>query len=275
MKKVVLVFSILLCAMSCNKEQEPHLSAAVSAEHTRSASKHSFSSSIRSENGTVSESQNIGIERKRIKTGSITFETKALAVTKKKIITALTDTEGYVSRDNQYKSEERISMTLTVRVPAENFDALLEEISKGVAIFDAKNIHISDVTEQFLDTESRLKTKKALEITYLRILKKARTVREILDVERELANVRGAIEVAQGRIKYLQSQVSFSTLNITFYRKIKGTDIGFSSTLQEAFKEGFVKIKVFLVSLIAFWPFIILIIVVSFFLRNKIKKIKP
>jgi hypothetical protein len=250
------------------------LSAAISAQHTRSAAKHSFSSSIRSENETVSESQNIGIERKRIKTGSITFETKALGDTKKKIIAALTDAKGYVSRDNQYKSEERIHMTLTVRVPAENFDALLEEISKGVALFDAKNIHISDVTEQFLDTESRLKTKKALEITYLKILKKARTVREILDVERELANVRGAIEAAQGRIKYLQSQVSFSALNITFYKKVKGTDIGFASTLQEAFKEGFVKIQAFLVNLITFWPFIILVVLVSYFLRKKIKKIK-
>ena len=67
---------------------------------------------------------------------------------------------GYIASDNEYKSSDRISSTISLRVPAEKFDTILSEIAKGVEKFDSKNIRISDVTEQFLDVEARLKTKK-------------------------------------------------------------------------------------------------------------------
>ena len=272
MKKIVLFLSILFVTVACKDEQVTTFMADSSEQYSSERAKKAFSASQKLQSEVIRQDQSTNLERKLIKTGSISFETKDLSSTRKTTLDALKKYNGYVSRDNQYTSDDRISATISVRVPAKHFDLFLDQISKGVETFDTKNVQVSDVTEQFLDAELRLKTKQALESTYLKILKKARTVREILDVERELSNVRGDIESTQGRLQYLQSQVSFSTLNITFYKKVKGTEMGFAVTIQEAFKEGFTKVKAFLVSVISFWPFIMIAIVLTFLIRKKIKK---
>lgn len=211
----------------------------------------------------------VNSQRKLIKTGNITFETKDIDVTRRIIIDLVNQNNGYVASDNQYKSDDRVSVTISIRIPADKFDSILDEIAKGVEKFDSKNIRISDVTEQFLDIEARLKTKKTLELKYLEILKKARTVREILDVERELGKLRSDIESTEGRLKYLQNQVSFSTLSITFYKQISASETSFIGKISKAFKTGFENVKDFFLYMINIWPFIIILFLVFFYLRKR------
>jgi hypothetical protein len=211
----------------------------------------------------------VNSQRKLIKTGNITFETKDIDVTRRIIIDLVNQNNGYVASDNQYKSDDRVSVTISIRIPADKFDSILDEIAKGVEKFDSKNIRISDVTEQFLDIEARLKTKKTLELKYLEILKRARTVREILDVERELGKLRSDIESTEGRLKYLQNQVSFSTLNITFYKQNSTSEASFIGKVSKAFKTGFENIKDFFLYMINIWPFIIILFLVFFYLRKR------
>jgi len=265
-KKIILYIGIVLLAVACNDEQKFAVRYDVDGVNL---SEKPFAAGRK-----IDRKENVTIERKLIKTGSVTFETKELEVTRKIILELVNKYKGYVARDNQYKSSDRISTTIEVRVPANNFDLVLEGIAKGVEKFDNKNIHISDVTEQFLDVEARLKTKKALETKYLEILKKAKTVREILDVERELGKLRGDIEATEGRLKYLQSQVSFSTLNITFYKKIAGSEIGFGSKIGDAFKQGFENVKAFFVSVLTIWPFMIILFLLIFYVRKRMKRSK-
>lgn len=272
MKKIVLFLSILIVAVACKEEQTVASNENSAKQYARAKAQKALSVSQKTDREIVTQDQSSKIERKLIKTGSISFETKDLSATRETMQDALKKYQGYMVRDNQYTATDRISVNISVRVPAKDFDVFLDHISKGVKTFDTKNVQVADVTEQFVDAESRLKTKQALEKTYLNILKKARTVREILDVERELSNVRGAIEATQGRLQYLKSQVSLSTLNITFYKKVKGEETGFSSTIKEAFKEGGTKVKAFIVSIISFWPFIIVLLLVALLVRKKIKK---
>ena len=272
MKKIVLFLSILLVTVACDDEQKADFNENSANQYNRAKSQRALSVSQKAERKISAQVQSSKVERKLIKTGSISFETKDLAATRETMQAALTKYQGYMVRDNQYASNDRISVDISVRVPAKDFDGFLDHISKGVKTFDTKNVQVADVTEQFVDAESRLKTKQALERTYLNILKKARTVREILDVERELSNVRGSIEATQGRLQYLKSQVSLATLNITFYKKVKGGETGFASTVKEAFKEGFIKIKAFIVSVISFWPFLIVLLLVVLLVRRKIKR---
>jgi len=261
MKKIVLYISVVLLAVSCVKKHQTTVSAFGDLPITE----------------RIAPQKKLAInqvERKLIKTGNITFETKELAATRKVILDLVNQYNGYVANDNEYKSEDRISTTISVRVPAKSFDVILEGIAKGVEKFDNKSIRISDVTEQFLDVEARLKTKKALEFKYLEILKKAKTVREILDVERELGKLRGDIEATEGRLKYLQNQVSFSTLNITFYKKTAANQSTFGSKIGSAFKQGFENVKSFLVSIINVWPFIIVLFILIFYFRKRINSTK-
>jgi hypothetical protein len=272
MKKIVLYISIVLLAVACNDEKVlPNVLSAEGIQYDAVLSRKSFSVE-KMKSAAIHRKENVTIERKLIKTGTVAFETKELEATRKTIIDLVSQNTGYVASDNQYKSDDRISTTIAVRIPAKSFDLVLEGIAKVVERFDHKNIHISDVTKQFLDVESRLKTKKALEAKYLEILKKARTVREILDVERELGKLRGDIEATEGRLKYLQSQVLFSTLNITFYKKIAESEIGFGSEIRAAFKQGFENVKAFLVSMINVWPFMIILFLLIFYFRKRMKR---
>jgi len=273
MKKIVLYIGIVLLAVACNDKQEFAYDANV-LKHEDLSSKEMVASGNRMKSASIDRNNNVVVERKLIKTGNITFETKELEATRKTVLAVVNQYNGYVASDNQYKSEDRISATISVRIPARSFDLVLDGISKGVDKFDNKNIHISDVTEQFLDVEARLKTKKALEVKYLEILKKAKTVREILDVERELGKLRGDIEATEGRLKYLQSQVSFSTLSITFYKNNAGKEVGFGNKIGEAFKDGVENVKAFLVSMLSVWPFMIILFLLIFYVRKRMKRSK-
>lgn len=187
---------------------------------------------------TQTNQQKINVDRKLIKDGSVSFETNDIKATRKQIFESVKKYDGYISSDQEDKYSYRISNTIVIRVPFKNFDLLLSDATKGVSKFDSKNIEVKDVTEEFLDVQARLKTKKELEKRYLQLLKKANKVTEILEVERQIGNLRSEIESIEGRLKYLENRVSLSTIRITFYQSIPDEKEGLFST---KFKNGFKK----------------------------------
>ena len=211
------------------------------------------------------------IERKLIKTGDISFETENLEATRQNIINLVKKYKGYVSSDRKNEYDYRINYTLSVRVPAQYFDTLVSGVEKNALTIENKQVRISDVTEEFLDVESRLKNKKQLESRYLEILKKANTVKEILEVEKELGKLREDIEATEGRLNYLKNQVGFSTLHISFYKTVKESS-SFASKIGEGFKNGFNYFKSFLIGLVSLWPFVILLILLFYLIKYRLKK---
>ncbi len=94
---------------------------------------------------------------------------------------------------------------MTIRVPSEKFDETLNEIRKNSNRVIVETVKGEDVTEEFIDIEARLKTKKALEEQFLEIMKRSNSVEEALNVQRELAEVRGEIEQIEGRKRFLEN----------------------------------------------------------------------
>jgi hypothetical protein len=211
------------------------------------------------------------INRKLIKTGYITFETTDLKATKLQILDAVKKYKGYIASDNESKQYNRISNSIRIRVPAANFDQLLNDASKGITIFDEKNISVDDVTAEFLDVAARIKTKKALEARYLKLLDKAKKVSEMLEIERQLGQLRTEIEAVTGRLKYLKSQVSYATLNINYYKNIP-TENKFGNKFTNGFKNGWDNLIWFFVGIINIWPFVLLFIGLLFGIRSIRKK---
>jgi len=211
-------------------------------------------------------------DRKLIKEGHIEFETQNIEATRKQIMDAVQQYKGYISADNEYKSPGRISNTLSVRVPSAQFDNFLNDATKGVQHFDSKNINVQDVTEEFLDITARIKTKKELESRYLELLKMAKSVSEMMEIERQLSDLRGQIESIEGRLKYLEKSVAFSTLNISFYKNIPNS-AAFASKFKTGFRNGWENLIWFGIGLVNIWPFVLLIIgIVIAFRRWKRKK---
>lgn len=213
--------------------------------------------------------------QKIIKEGDIAFESDSVQRSATSIKNIVAQLNGYTSNENNYNYSNSKSISLTVRVPAQNFEKLLSEISKGVEEFTSKNISARDVTEQFIDMEARVATMKETEARYTELLKKANSVGEILEIEEQISYLRADIESIEGQLKYLSSQVSYSTLNINIsspYVRESGLKNG--PTFSDGFNEGWDGFVLFLVGLTYLWPFFLLGLVIFLFIRWMIRKRK-
>ncbi len=206
---------------------------------------------------TTEQKTNETVERKLIKEGRVEFETDNVNTTRKTIFEAVNKYEGYVSSDQEFKSIGRNSNTVIIRVPADKFDNMLSDATIGVEKFDSKEINVKDVTEEFLDIQARLKTKKELELRYIDLLKQAKNVIEILEIEKQIGQLRSDIESIEGRLKYLQDRVSFSTLTMTFYETIPNKT-EFGQKFKNGLRNGWDNLIWFFVVLTNIWPFILI-----------------
>ena len=211
------------------------------------------------------------VARKLIKTGHVNFQVEDMAKARTTILGAVKKHQGYISSDNESKYDRRVNNTIVVRVPAQRFDEFLKDATQGVDKFDDRQIYVNDVTEEFLDVQARLKTKKELEARYTQLLDKANTVKEILDIEKQIGLLRSEIESIEGRLKYLQSQVSMSTLTLTFYKKLPRS-VEYSGKFKESFSGGWHGFVQFLLAITYLWPFFILGLIGAFVIRFLIKK---
>jgi Domain of unknown function (DUF4349) len=210
--------------------------------------------------------------RKLVKNGSIEFETNDLNATYKKIIEKISKYNGYIFNENDSKDGEKIRKNLDLKIPNDKFDLLIAELDNEIENFDSKNISIEDVTDQYIDISARLKNKKAIEIQYLSLLKKATKISDMLAIEAKIGEIRGEIESVEGSLKALENQISFSTLNISFYKKTIGTN-SFFSDLGTSLYDGWQYLLKFILLLINIWPFIIIVAILIWALKKKkIKK---
>ena len=219
----------------------------------------------------------INIPQKIVKNASLRFETDDLEKTFNQLQIAIKENKGSVENDFQEKNYDKISRNITVRIPSQNFDSFLKAISKGVSYFDEKNISSQNVTEEYIDLNSRLNTKRKLEARYLEILQKANKISEILEIEKQISAIREEIEAKEGRLKYLENRVSESTVTIDFYKTIaqkEGIKISYGSKIWNAIKSGFFSLSDFLLSIVSIWPFIILFVVLVYFIRKRFKRKK-
>lgn len=221
-------------------------------------------------------------EQKIIKTARLAFETKDVETNHKRILQLASQYNGLIQSDASHKDYNRNYKNLVVRIPTENFQQFLNGISEGVAYFDQRNISQQDVSEEFIDLEARLRAKRELESRYLELLKKANNVKEMLEIEQELSNIREEIESKQGRLQFLQNQVSMSTVYIEFYKITAETGVtqSYGQKMKNALQGGWNGISVIFIGILYLWPLFVVTLILIFVIRillarrkNKIKKI--
>jgi len=211
-------------------------------------------------------------ERKLIRNGRLYFKTKDVKQTKNELDKLCQSLQAYISNETQNALEDGISYSQKIRVPANRFDELVQRTEQLAERVEERSIDTQDVTEEFIDVESRLKTKKELEKRYLDLLNKGRNVEELLSIERELANVRGDIESMEGKLNYLKNQVAFSTLDVTYYQQ-KEKDFGFGSRLANSLGMGWINFLSLIIGVMAIWPFVVIGAVgIIWFMRSQKKR---
>ncbi|GAB3990493.1 hypothetical protein GCM10028807_17780 [Spirosoma daeguense] len=142
------------------------------------------------------------------------FKSSGLVIQK-----AVQQTGGQISSSNELKTNSTIENALVIRVPATRFDSLLASLLKESIFTDTKSITSDDVTRRYVDTEARIRSKKATEETYLKLLKQARSVEDVLKVEEQLAEIREEREVQEAELRQLNDEITLSTINLTYYQQ--------------------------------------------------------
>ena len=195
-------------------------------------------------------------DRKIIRTGELRFEVKDLDVARAAILDQVGASSGYVEGDDRSDWGNALAMTLRVRIPAGKFDAFVTSL-EGLGDLQSQSINAQDVTAQWVDVEARLNAKKEVETRYLEIMKQAKTVTEVLEVERELGNVRAEIESMEAQMKTLHDQVAMSTLSITCTKPQARSD-SYTPHVAVALKEGWNNLVRVLVGALYIWPFVLI-----------------
>lgn len=276
--RYIFFLSVIFCVLSgCSKNEAPNEVAisAIKLPPPPPASKSEYSQKDQDKNLDAPSPK---IEQKIIKQASLRFETNDLEETYKQIQTAVKQSQGKVQSDSEGKDYGTLYRNITIRVPSQNFDNFINTISKGVSYFERKEITAEDVTEQYIDLTTRLKNKRKLEERYLQILQKAAKISEILEIEKQISIIREEIEAKEGQLKYLESRVSESTVTIEFFKNLpeqEAVQLSYGSKVWTAVKSGFFSLSSFFISIISIWPFIIIIVVLAYFIRKRIKRKKP
>ena len=212
---------------------------------------------------------------KIIKTATIRFQVKNVSQSLEAIKGLVEKSGGYLASEDLQNSSDQIQNTLVIRVPVDRFDALLQGLDGQAVYVDSKNIQVQDVTAEFIDTEARLKAKRDVELRYLAILKQAQTVKDILEVEGQLGVIRVEIETVEGKLKYLNDQISYSTINLTIYQPIRQTaspEQSFWKQVGDGLFGGWKGMLALLVGLTYLWPLWIAAIAGVWFWRSRANK---
>jgi len=152
-------------------------------------------------------------ERLIIKTADLSLVVKDVNEAIKAIGDFALKSQGFIVSSNIYKNGLVPYGEITVRVPSVKFDEDLNNV-KGTGEVKSQRINGEDVTEQYVDLDSRLRNLQATESQFLKIMTQATKITDILAVQRELTRVQGEIEVIQGQMKYLRQSADLSSITV-------------------------------------------------------------
>lgn len=214
-------------------------------------------------------------KQRLIKNGHLVFKTDDLTRSRNSITKNLSKYGAFISNESLSETNWRSTQHISIQVPVDKFDELVNTIGNGVEQFDTKEIDVTDVSSEYYDTQARIKSKEKLEARMFEILKKAKTVKELLEIEYELSKLRTEIESMQGQLKYLSAKTSFSTINLEFYlEKEYKSNVKEKNRFVEGFINGWELILAFIIGLVNIWPFIILLTLGVFLFKRIMKKKK-
>jgi len=160
------------------------------------------------------------VERKIIKNADLNVVVKD-PVQSMADITALAEgLGGYVVSSNIYQSTygpNNVTVpqgSINIRVPADKLNDALEQIKNSAVEVRSENVSGQDVTDQYVDLQSRLTAKQAAEKKLLEILDQADKSEDVLAIYLQVQQVQSDIEVLKGQIRFIDQSAALSSINV-------------------------------------------------------------
>ncbi len=216
----------------------------------------------------MNESQEPEVQQKLIKQADLRFSTDDMGLTRTMVFGLIHRHQAYIAGETSSMSSFEISEKIAIKVPSRNFDSLMTALAQEVQHFDAKEIRVTDVTSEYIDLQARINNKEVLEQRFLNLLDKTDSIEELLRIEKKVAEVREEIERAEARLNYLSRKVSYSEVNVEFYKSLEVAPT-FGAEISAGFRNGWEYLKNIAIGLANVWPFLLALLVGWLLIRER------
>ncbi|WP_195572758.1 DUF4349 domain-containing protein [Paenibacillus sp. 1001270B_150601_E10] len=171
--------------------------------------------------GAAAEANAAVKDRKLIYSANLVMEVKDYEAAKQRIQDMIHLSGGYILEFNDQYSEYERAGIFKIKVPAQGFQSMLEQLNKLEHLRYERNYSATDVTEEYVDLAARLKVAKVEEARLLSFMEQAKNTSDLLKFSQDLAASQEKIERIQGRMNYLDQNVAMSTIELRLYETLK------------------------------------------------------
>lgn len=167
-------------------------------------------------NAIESPTDPIQTNRKIIYNANLRVDVKNYNEAVNELQSQIQQTGGYIVESRSFggADNELQEGMITARIPQEEFHQFIKIIEDGSLKVQEKTVTGEDVTEQFVDLESRLKSKKVVEQRLLSFMESSEKTEDLLKISEDLAKVQENIEQITGKMNYLQNKADLATVTI-------------------------------------------------------------
>ncbi|MFZ4453113.1 DUF4349 domain-containing protein [Salibacterium aidingense] len=218
---------LLILAAACNNEesqeaQQDQASTEEAANDAGTAEQSAQDSSGQAGGSSADPGENTeaaedidASNRMVIKTGNLSIEVENFHEAEQRIETQVEDMGGYiVESDMQVSTGGERSGSLSVRIPQENFPPFMNGLESDSIRVQERSTQGEDVTEEYVDLESRLSSKETQEERLTSFMEEAGNTDALLQISEDLSAVQEEIEQLKGQMNYLENHVAYSTVDI-------------------------------------------------------------
>ena len=158
------------------------------------------------------------VEQKLVYTSRLTVDTTDFDAYVETVRQKVSELGGYIEQSEVNGDAENggRSLYMTIRVPAKKRNELTDT-AKSNAKVRSQSESVEDVTLEYVDVQSHIEALQTEQQTLLGLLEKADSIDTTLAIQNQLTEVRYQLESYSSRLKVLQNQVDYSTLELSAY----------------------------------------------------------
>jgi len=169
--------------------------------------------------GTATSAAGPAEGRMLIYKANVTMEVESYADTYTAVQNLIHLSGGYLLQFSEQSGGSEKSGLFTIKVPAGDFSGFMERLEAIPNVGLNRSMNAQDVSEEYVDLGARLKAKELVESRYLKYMEQASRSEDLIRYTNELAAIQEEIERLKGRMRYLQQNVDFSTVELRVYER--------------------------------------------------------
>lgn len=237
LKLTVILMMILTLLLGCGSQAPADFKAEGGAPMEDSVLPNSPAGAPLTDTGSV-----LPESRKLIRRVNIDAQTKDIDALLPELEGQVTSLGGYIEQREIYSGSSSTShwrtAQLTIRIPSDQADAFLDSVGSKANVLSLSE-NLTDVTLDYVATESRIKALKAEEARLHELLNEASNLSDLLEIERRLTDVISELETVESQLRLYDNMIDYTTISLSIRQVTQLSTPEDEMTVWERISTGF------------------------------------